>query len=470
LKHAREELVSDNKKEERFNVDEMSVTEKMTRWDIDPATEQGPPVDDRDDEGYTIVEDHRCQNNNEEDTIDEADHCENKNEEDNTDEEEHCQNNNEHHGGGSDGGDSENDEENEGTNDDGVPRSTLLAGYTDLRAFLLESEEYRWLLNHLERMDDYGNGDDVHRRVIRALAARPSRVGTKSSMSLCLPWQPREFMHEQYGDSETVTRLGDVITISGSTDNAFASTCEAYILQTWPKHGPFILESVERAINSEQKTLQEVTDTLSLRFSIYADCITIDTAGDPLFLAETAEIMVWLSTACRASAAHDEIQVGRMDLQQVKDYRNDVSFVGELTLEDVTASGEKGVSHATCWHGMFRNPVLAHGYPIPSRMSQEQGLELSIDLMLTLAQAFYGVVYCGVLMLKGFSTLLAPTKKENGSVTWHFIFDNTGARQSYNDGLQHSRLHTLDDAIFDGARHFVGWSASAEFLTGEYNF
>ena len=73
-------------------------------------------------------------------------------------------------------------------------------------------------------------------------------------------------------------------------------------------------------------------------------------------------------------------------------------------------------------------------------------------------------------MLKGFSTLLTPTRKENGSVTWHFIFNKTGARQSYNDGLQHSCLRTLDDAIFDGARHFVGWSGSAEFLTGEYAF
>jgi hypothetical protein len=364
LKQAREELVSINTKEqERSNVDEMSVTEKMILWDMNPAAGQGPSVDDRDDEEYS---------NNEEDPIDEEDSCQDNNDDD--------------------GGDSE--------NDDGVPRSTLLAGYTDLRAFLLESEEYRWLLHHLERMDDYWNGDNVHRRVIRALAARPNRVGTKSSMSLCLPWQPREFMHEQYGNPETVARLGDVITISGSPDNAFASTCEAYILQTWPKHGQFVLESVKRAISSDRKTLQEAMDSLLLRISIYADCTTIDTVGDPLFLAETAEIMVWLSTACRASAAHDEIQVGRMDLQQVKDYRNNVSFVGELTLEDVTASGDEGVSPATCWHGMFRNPVIAHGYPIPSRSPQEQGLELSIDLMLTMAQAFYGVIYCGVLMLR----------------------------------------------------------------------
>ena len=412
LNHVRKELLPDIANEMRSGDEDMSVAEKMRLWGINAVTERFQPDDDQE---------------------------------------------------------SREDYQDENDDDDDNTHSTILAGYTDLRAFLLESEEYRWLLCQLEQVG-YVDGDNVLRRVTGALAARPSRIGTNRSMSLCLPWQPRDFMHQQYGNADVVALLGNVITISGSHDNAFASTCEAYILQTWPKYGPFVLESIERAIASTQKTSQEVTDSLSLRVSLYADCTTIDIVGDPLFLVETAEIMVWLSIACRASVTGDEIQIGRMDLQQVTDYWNDVSFVGELTLEDATTIGNEGMSHATCWHGMFRNPVIAHGYPIPSRSSQEQGLELSIEMMLMLAQAFYGVVYCGVLMLKGFSTLLTPTRKENGSVTWHFIFNKTGARQSYNDGLQHSCLRTLDDAIFDGARHFVGWSGSAEFLTGEYAF
>jgi hypothetical protein len=422
----------DENEEKRPNADEMSVTEKMTLW---AAADQGLSVGDRDG-GKDAVNEERPYLSDDEDD------------------------------GGGDNGDDYDEEE--GVGDDFDPHSTLLAGYTDLRGFLLESEEYLWFLHHLERMDDYENGDNVHHHIIKSLTARPNRIGTNRSMSLCLPWQPREFMHQQYENPDVVVLLGDVITISGSSVNAFASTCETYILQTWPKHGPFVLELVERAIKSTQMTSNETTDSFSLRVSIYADCTTIDTVGDPFFLAETAEIMVWLSIACRSSAARDEIEIGHMDLQQVNDLRNDVSFVGKLALEGATTSGDEGMSTATCWHGMFRNPVIAHGYPIPSRRSQEQGLELSIDLMLTLAQAFYGVIYCGVLMLKGFSTLFTPTRKENGSVTWHFIFDKSGARQSYNDGLQHSCLRKLDDAIFDGARHFVGWSGSAEFLTGEY--
>ena len=401
----------------------MSVTEKMTLW---AAADQGPSVVAHDGEEDIVNEKHSYLNDNGDD-----------------------------------------DDEDEGVDDDFGLHLTLLPSYIDLRGFLLESEEYLWLLHHLERMDDYENGDNVHHHIIKSLTARPNRIGTNRSMSLRLPWQPREFMHQQYENPGVVVLLGDVITISGSSVNAFASTCETYILQTWPKHGPFVLKLVEQAISSTEITLQETKDSLSLKVSFYADYTIIDTVGDPFFLAETAEIVVWLSITCRASAARDEIGVGHMDLQQVNDCRLDVSFIGKFALEDATTSGNEGMPTATCWHGMFCNPVIAYGYPIPVRRSQEQGLELSIDLMLTLAQAFYGVVYCGALMLKGFSTLLTPTRKEDGSVTWHFTFDKTGARQSYNDGLQHSRLHIFGDAIFDGARHFVGWSGSAEFLTGK---
>jgi hypothetical protein len=409
LNHVREELLPDIADAMRNNEDNMSVAEKMRLWGIDTAIQPG---DDQD----------------------------------------HCQ-----------------DYEDE---DDDDPHSTILAGYTDLRAFLLESEGYHWLLRQLELMRDYGHEGNswlrVHRQVIKSLPARHHLPGGSFSMSLCLPWQPREFMHEQYGDWGLTALLDDVITISGSTDNAFASTCEAYVLRTWPEHGPFVLGSIERAVHSTEQTSQDFANNLALRITFYGEYTTFNVSSDPMFLAETAEIMVWLSVACRASAARDEIAIGHIDLQQVNDYRNDISFSGELALKDATISSDEGMLRATCWHGMFRNPVIAHGYPIPSRSSQEQGLELSIDLMLTLAQAFYGVAYCGVLMLKGFGTLLTPTRKENDAVTWHFIFDKTGARQSYNDGLQHSRLRNLDDAIFDGARHFVGWSRSAEFLTGEY--
>jgi hypothetical protein len=151
LNHVREELLPDIADAMRNNEDNMSVAEKMRLWGIDTAIQPG---DDQD----------------------------------------HCQ-----------------DYEDE---DDDDPHSTILAGYTDLRAFLLESEGYHWLLRQLELMRDYGHEGNswlrVHRQVIKSLPARHHLPGGSFSMSLCLPWQPREFMHEQYGDWGFAALLGDV--------------------------------------------------------------------------------------------------------------------------------------------------------------------------------------------------------------------------------------------------------------------
>ena len=101
-------------------------------------------------------------------------------------------------------------------------------------------------------------------------------------------------------------------------------------------------------------------------------------------------------------------------------------------------------------------------------MSQEMGLELSLDLMLALTRTFWAAVYDGVLLLKGFNTMLTPTLKTGDSVVWHLTVDKSGDRLSYNDGVGSSCLHTVGEAIFDGARHFVGWTTSANLLVGKF--
>jgi hypothetical protein len=118
---------------------------------------------------------------------------------------------------------------------------------------------------------------------------------------------------------------------------------------------------------------------------------------------------------------------------------------------------------------MFRNPVIAKGYTIPARKIEERGLELSVDLMLSLAQTSWATVYEGSVMLKGFGTLLLPTLRDGASVTWHLTVNTKGERHSYNEGLGITCLRNIDDALFPGTRHFVGWSASADYLVGKFS-
>ena len=184
--------------------------------------------------------------------------------------------------------------------------------------------------------------------------------------------------------------------------------------------------------------------------------------GLPLFISSTTEILTWLATACRASTAFENIQACRMELKKVSESKADLSFTAELKIIEHVSE-----SHASCWQKMFRNPVIAHNYPTPSRNHKERGLELSLDLILTLARTNWAAIYDGRLLLKGFNTLLTPIVKFEESIVWHFTVNQDGDRLSYNDGIGSSCIDSIGEAIFDGARHFVGWTDTAKFLVGK---
>jgi hypothetical protein len=87
--------------------------------------------------------------------------------------------------------------------------------------------------------------------------------------------------------------------------------------------------------------------------------------------------------------------------------------------------------------------------------------------MLSLARTFWAAIYDGVMMLKGFNTLLIPTLKLDGSIIWHFTVNKSGERLSYNDGEGSSCIDNFGDALLDGTRHFVGWTNCANYLVGK---
>ena len=124
----------------------------------------------------------------------------------------------------------------------------------------------------------------------------------------------------------------------------------------------------------------------------------------------------------------------------------------------------------TCWHGMFRNPVIAHGYPIAPRPVNEQGLEMPFSMMAALAQTPFATCFEGATMLKGFSTILSLTKRAGASFTWHFLIDQQRKRMPYGEGLKATGLRqTVEGRDLQMGRHFVGWTTCVDKLTGEYH-
>ena len=352
--------------------------------------------------------------------------------------------------------------------DDDLNTAVLLE-YSDLRNFLLEGDEYAWLTRQFQNCLGSNNfsgnwlqSRDLLTRSIDRLSNRPSN---KYSLTICLPWQPAKFLQQQYAHMEDLPTLNSVITISGEVKNAYVTSCEEYVSHTWPQYGPLILTSLQHAATSRQRLWDYVTGNLIMKVTFTDDSTTLNLSGPPLFLIDAVEVSLWLSVACRASETSDMMSTGCTVLEKVDSGHHDLGFKVKHSLRTIRADSD--VSGATCWHHLFRNPVIAEGYPIPLRTENEEGLELSVDAIVTLACTSFAVNYAGYLLLKGFNSMLAPTKRVGSSVTWHFLVSEKDKRQSYNDGLKYSRIRNFDDAIFDGARHFVGWSKDVKFLVGE---
>jgi hypothetical protein len=122
-------------------------------------------------------------------------------------------------------------------------------------------------------------------------------------------------------------------------------------------------------------------------------------------------------------------------------------------------------SNGQCWHNMFRNPVVVKGYPIPRRSESNTGLEIPLNMMAGLARTQRANTFNGKLFIKGFSTMLVPTKHSGDLLIWHLLYNKDGNRISY---LDNTIPHVENISIFDleKARHVVGWCSEIRNYAG----
>jgi hypothetical protein len=208
--------------------------------------------------------------------------------------------------------------------------------YAGLRSFLLESNEFEELSHNLELGLQAGKVDTWSKvrlsiaKELASLAKRPNDSTGRYSLSIDLPWSPRSFLREQYKHLPEIPDLGSVITLSGATGHVYAATAETYIRTTWPRYGTFVLCAVQNALKSSTHAHGINMGHSSLDFHIRHNSTKVIANGHPLFISSAAEILVWLSTSCRASAAPNRIQACRMHLGKGMESGTDLSFVAEL--------------------------------------------------------------------------------------------------------------------------------------------
>lgn len=195
--------------------------------------------------------------------------------------------------------------------------------------------------------------------------------------------------------------------------------------------------------------------------------------GVAVSIAETGEQLAWLGAALRTSPRSHGLVYCTPSIKHVLD--NDIPSHGsgyqplsiyeiEFTMEEVPQPLSN--TNGQCWHGMFRNPVVVKGYPIPQRTEWHTGLEISLNIMAGLARTRRVERFNENVYIKGFSTMLVPTRRCADVLCWHLIYNKDGSRISYLDDrvVQEQHVSGLD---LESLRHVLGWCSEAKFYAGK---
>jgi hypothetical protein len=211
-----------------------------------------------------------------------------------------------------------------------------------------------------------------------------------------------------------------------------------------------------------------LTDNTQLIIKFSESSISVAVNGTAPAIIEIGQQLAWLGSALRPSASSNNISSSEPRISVLT--APDATFELTFQVKEIEASLGESRVNGTCWQPLFRNPVIVKGYPILARNHQERGLELPLNMMAGLGEAFRVTNWAGGLVVKGFSTLFSPIGRFNNSVQWHYLFEKDGGRISYLSADDRCpdrvRSSSLDAPCLPFYRNFLGWASSIEINTG----
>ena len=284
---------------------------------------------------------------------------------------------------------------------------------------------------------------------------------------------------EARGASEASTisieKLGQAITLTGSTTDAEAVTCLEYLDRIWPESGRKVLELVQTAskvhLTNSHSGFSSMSmrcmrsgisrlNKLSIRFrdgGLYAM-----THGELCFIIEVVQILVWLSSTFRESGN----DTGVISCTPSINYSGSIYDRHIRVEHHLTQSQKQGSGQ--CWHSMLHHPIVVVGYPVRYRSQGDlnTGLEISLPIIASLIQSTKVIVLDGKLFIKGFSAMLVPTAVDSETIRWHYMFDADGDYLPF-DATTPCTPVGIDSSHIGSRRHIVGWCSEAKINVGK---
>ena len=287
----------------------------------------------------------------------------------------------------------------------------------------------------------------------------------KSTITVKIHSNLKGYMRRELEDNQS---LRSMLTVTGDHGRAYAAACEEYLEWRWPKHGLLTLDTIEAYFLSGSRGRQTYQNILpDYDMEIVSDTeggqaieqdFTVRLTGPARLIAETVQHLAWLSAVFRDHQPNELCS-------SLINTKETVPGVFELSTLDLQRIQD---DRAPCWHDLFVNGIVAHGFPIPARLLEgQEGIELPFHVMTSLAGVIYPVEYDGGVVLQGFSSLLSPSILQEDSVQWHYV----SSKQSHtylptSSVAEFSRVKGVDIEHLTRRRTFLGYCRIIEISLG----
>ncbi|UNI23876.1 hypothetical protein JDV02_009668 [Purpureocillium takamizusanense] len=358
-----------------------------------------------------------------------------------------------------------------------------LSAYMNL---ILDSHAYKWLLSSLRNetlltatTGGGQSGDESIKAKILDKLPRCEISRHKAPMVYNvvfeLTWNLSSFLHllrDRSGSS-----LADDCCIIGSSGSFQAMHSLPYFKQTWANGAERLHRLLSRTLASqvqhENIFLELLPDNSSVASWMGGSRLYLNARGPAYSVAEYGEQFSCLSAAWLCRALQQETHhwngyckptIVATDLKGDTHLNNDKTPPTQRALfkigfqfgredHDVTRTG------VGTWRGLFRNPVIIKGFPIPRRPESCPGLEVSFNMMKELVGAGRLQKARGRVCIKGSRGVLALSRLLQDIIVWTVALDlsEDPLFTANNAVLSAEQLDILDLASLETApcRHII---------------
>jgi hypothetical protein len=274
-------------------------------------------------------------------------------------------------------------------------------------------------------------------------------------------WDMRQYLEANY-DRGSGQDLGATLVLTGAAGDAFLCSVSDYLDRFWPRKASHLFDALGAALlTGHSATSGPEEQHVSVHIHAWTVCVT----GDQDYIVTVAQQLAWLVAGCRVSTG--PLQYSFVNIAHTEHHEPVEHEVFDITHELVDIDS---VVHLGCWNVLAGSSVIVRNFPMPSRASQQNGLELSFELMAALGDVSTAVEYSGGFVLKGRSTLFYPVHRDGDWVQWHVVVNPAG-RIYYQDIDRMQDLKRLmssslsrDDILT--TRVFLGWDENVKNILG----